>query len=223
MTAAHLDELAAAGTVGPLTLIREGEDGAWRLYGAPASAGPGAAGRQSACVMCGVSFTPESLVALGGKRYCAACKETYLRHRWQGTLPDPGKSPRIFAKRAVAKIIDVNVLMLLLTKSTYFAESSTAPGPIAAATGLVGAPLVYIAIMTFCTGWLGGTPGKLVFGIGVVNERDEALDYQQALVRGLAEFLSAAMLGIGYLLALTDPRGQTLHDRICQTAVVARE
>lgn len=223
MTAAQLNELAAGGAVGPLTLIREGEDGAWRLYGAPASAGPGAGGRQSACDSCGVSFTPESLVALRGRRYCAACKETYLRHRWQGTLPDPGKSPRIFTKRAFAKVIDLNVLMLLLTKSTYFAESSTAPGQIAAVAALVGAPLAYIAIMAFCTGWLGGTPGKLAFGLGVVNERDEALDYQHALVRGLAEFLSATILGIGYLMALTDPRGQTLHDRICQTAVVARE
>jgi len=67
----------------------------------------------------------------------------------------------------------------------------------------------------------GGTPGKLLLGIRVVDAQTrEPLGAGRALGRGLACILSLLSLGLGYLWLVFDPRHQALHDKLAGTLVV---
>lgn len=67
----------------------------------------------------------------------------------------------------------------------------------------------------------GGTPGKLLLGIRVVDARTRGpVSFGQALWRGLACALTLLSLGLGYLWLLLDPKRQTLHDKLAGTLVV---
>jgi uncharacterized RDD family membrane protein YckC len=84
---------------------------------------------------------------------------------------------------------------------------------------LVLIPLRFAYTATFIT-YLGATPGKLVFGLKVISADGNHMAPPQVTLRCLAEWLSLASLGVGYLLAVMTPQGQTLHDLISATRVV---
>ena len=64
------------------------------------------------------------------------------------------------------------------------------------------------------------TLGKMAMGIKVVNYNGQRLDFTKALLRNLSKFLSAFILGIGYIMIIFDDRKQGLHDKIADTFVV---
>ena len=67
----------------------------------------------------------------------------------------------------------------------------------------------------------GGTPGKLLLGIRVVDARTRGpLSAGRALARGFACVLNLLSLGLGYLWLVLDPRHQALHDKLAGTLVV---
>ena len=66
----------------------------------------------------------------------------------------------------------------------------------------------------------GATVGKMVMKIKVVREDKKKLTYPDALLRGLASYLSAIVLCLGYLNMLWDGKKQTWHDKIAKTVVV---
>lgn len=68
-----------------------------------------------------------------------------------------------------------------------------------------------------------GTVGKKVFRIKLVTTQGDKLTPYRAIGRFAAELLSAALFGLGYIMALFDPEKRTLHDRICSTRVVKVE
>jgi len=68
-------------------------------------------------------------------------------------------------------------------------------------------------------GLRGATPGKLWAGLAVTAEDGSALGWGRALARGVGYALSAASLGIGFLMILAGGLG--LHDRIAGTRVVS--
>ena len=64
----------------------------------------------------------------------------------------------------------------------------------------------------------GATPGKMVLGIRVLNERgSRRIGFLRATVRALAEYVSALTLGIGYLMAAFRKDKRALHDLIAGT------
>ena len=68
---------------------------------------------------------------------------------------------------------------------------------------------------------LGGrTPGLALAGLRLESVRGEALAVDEALIRAALAVPSAALGLAGFGLALLDPRGQTLHDKLCGTVVV---
>lgn len=71
-------------------------------------------------------------------------------------------------------------------------------------------------------GALGATPGKMLFGMRVVRADGEALSVPRALGRYLAEMLSAAALGAGYLITPFHPERRALHDLVAGTRVIRR-
>jgi uncharacterized RDD family membrane protein YckC len=65
----------------------------------------------------------------------------------------------------------------------------------------------------------GQTPGKMAFHIRVVSRDGGPLSFGQAVLRHLGSWLSAVILGIGYLFAAVRPDKRGLHDLIASTRV----
>lgn len=67
---------------------------------------------------------------------------------------------------------------------------------------------------------LGGTPGKLLFGLKVVDAEGGPIGPPQTILRCFAEWLSVGSLGIGYVIAVITPQRRALHDLVAGTRVV---
>jgi uncharacterized RDD family membrane protein YckC len=78
-------------------------------------------------------------------------------------------------------------------------------------------PAVY---NTFFVGRFGATPGKMACRLRVVIPDGAHISYMRALGRNFAEWVSAIVLAIGYIMAAFDSEKRALHDRICDTRVV---
>ena len=75
----------------------------------------------------------------------------------------------------------------------------------------------------FFTGYNGQTPGKMALRIQVVRTDGTPMTYGRAFLREVVgKFLSALILGIGYIMAAFDADKRALHDRICDTRVVMK-
>ena len=86
------------------------------------------------------------------------------------------------------------------------------------ALGEVFASMVYSAL--FISGGWQATPGKRAVGIKVTNMAGKPVSFGNALGREAAKFLSAMIIGIGFLLAAFTERKQALHDMIAGCLVV---
>lgn len=83
----------------------------------------------------------------------------------------------------------------------------------------------YLIAVTFA--FLGGfwvhagrTLGMQAWRLRLVTEHGAALHWPDALARFLAAGLSWTLLGGGFLWALVDREGRTLHDRLSSTRVI---
>ena len=70
---------------------------------------------------------------------------------------------------------------------------------------------------------LQGTIGKRVMGLMIVDRRGGRVSMIRATWRFLVQWLSTVLLLLGYLVALTNRRRQTLHDLAAGTLVIRRE
>ena len=66
----------------------------------------------------------------------------------------------------------------------------------------------------------GRTLGLRLAGIRLVDDRGQAPAPTVTLARALLGAVSAALLGLGFWVALVDRRGQTLHDKLTSTFIV---
>ena len=66
----------------------------------------------------------------------------------------------------------------------------------------------------------GATPGKMALGLRVIRADGGPISPMLALARHFAEWISAIILLIGYIMAAFDPEKRALHDRICETRVI---
>lgn len=70
----------------------------------------------------------------------------------------------------------------------------------------------------------GATLGKKAMGLRVVTEEDgKQLSVGRSIGRYCASLLSGITFGIGYLVAITDRKKQTLHDKMAKTVVVSEK
>ena len=69
---------------------------------------------------------------------------------------------------------------------------------------------------------LQATPGKLACRLRVTNEAGQRIGLGRAVGRNLAKFVSAFILGIGFLMVAWTRRKQGLHDLIASTLVLRR-
>jgi uncharacterized RDD family membrane protein YckC len=84
--------------------------------------------------------------------------------------------------------------------------------------------LVLLAVSTFYEVYFlsahGATPGKMAMGLKVIRADGGPISPMLALARHFAEWVSAIIFMIGYIMAAFDPEKRALHDRICETRVI---
>lgn len=66
----------------------------------------------------------------------------------------------------------------------------------------------------------GATLGKMALGLKVVHPDGSPISMSQSAGRYFAQWLSALILFIGYIMAGFDEQKRSLHDRICETRVI---
>lgn len=92
---------------------------------------------------------------------------------------------------------------------------------------------VFIAVFAIVLMWIysagldssgmRGTVGKRVMGLMVVDRRGNKLSMLRATWRFVMKWVSLIVLFVGFLVALTNRRRQTLHDLAAGTLVIRRE
>lgn len=71
---------------------------------------------------------------------------------------------------------------------------------------------------------LGGTPGKLIMKIYVVNENNgRYIDIKQSIFRYMGYFISTVIFFIGFIWIIFDDKKQAWHDKIAGTVVVRKK
>lgn len=177
---------------------------------------------QAVCSECGLSFPQEDMIRFGTNLVCASCKRIYVQKVKEGAQLVGTMNYAGFWIRFGAKIIDwviLGVAQAALTFSLAFFQDQT-PG-VGATLIINGLQLIIAAAYTtYFLGRYQATIGKMACQLKVVYDDGSPISYGRALGRHFAEFLSAIILAIGYLMAAFDSERRALHDRICSTRVV---
>jgi len=188
--------------------------------------------RTAVCSQCGRSLPEEQVLRYDDQAICAACKPLFVQRLKEGVNVSGSFRYAGFWIRFLAKILD-GILMgiaqwIILIPLGFISASSMSQNgqvPSSALYLLVGfqqllgilIPAVY---NTFFVGRFGATPGKMACRLRVVMSDGANVSYMRALGRSFAEWVSAIILLIGYILAAFDSQKRALHDRICDTRVV---
>ena len=172
------------------------------------------AGPQSVtCPACGEDFSFQRVAA--PKAVLAAATLPALAGFWQ---------------RVVAALVDAAVLtgVLLFSSTLFFFVAAGVSGFDPLAEGLLlatvtwlFASVVALAYYVFFTGYCGQTPGKMALRLKVQHVDGSDIGFRGAFYREtVGKFLSALLLGLGYLMVAFDERKQGLHDRMAHTYVI---
>jgi uncharacterized RDD family membrane protein YckC len=135
------------------------------------------------------------------------------------------RSAAPLGQRAIAGIADALVLVVIAGVLVGAASSATGAAydvlltdallPFALAWGIFA-----FGYSVFFTGTCGQTIGKMLMKLRVVSTDQLSVGFGRAAKRLVASVPSILVLGIGFFLALRDPKRRTVYDRIAQTRVV---
>lgn len=127
-----------------------------------------------------------------------------------------------FADRFVALLIDSIILWIAWSVFLQIFSGLFIYGRFGTALVIsyVTQILVYGAYFVVLQHEWGYTLGRKIMGIHVELSDRSQPDIRTFLVRFASSLLSGLILGLGYFLALSDPKMQTLHDRMANTIVV---
>ncbi|HMK49584.1 MAG TPA: RDD family protein [Thermodesulfovibrionales bacterium] len=204
--------------------------------GAQSTFGPAEEKKMSACVECGRVFPDEEMLRYEDSMICASCKPAFFQKLKEGAVMPASMEYGGFWIRFGAKIIDGIIMGLVNSVLTFmlfllfglsfltFDPKERMSGTYFAAQG-ISSVLQLVLQATYVTFFLGkyaATPGKMACGLKVVMADGEKVSYSRALARHLAEYLSAIILMIGYIMAAFDEEKRALHDRICNTRVIKK-
>jgi uncharacterized RDD family membrane protein YckC len=148
--------------------------------------------------------------------------------------PEPGPAPRVrsvytttrpagFWIRVVAVLID-GVVLIVAQGILFGAGWIMWGGGLGAGTAVRGATQLFSSLIgaayTIVFHWMWGqTLGKMALQIRVVSMDGGPLSFGQAVGRYFASFLSALILGIGFIMAGVRSDKRALHDLLAGTRV----
>ncbi len=107
--------------------------------------------------------------------------------------------------------------LLVLPANTPMSDrlkSISIPGVLLAA--IIG--FIYTAL--FGVLWEGRSPGRLLAGLCLVDRHGQRIGFAAAFMRAFLSLFSFGFFLMGFWLAIFDPSGQTLHDKLTRTFVV---
>ncbi|MCB9357555.1 MAG: RDD family protein [Calditrichaeota bacterium] len=158
-----------------------------------------------------------------GARYCVACGKELIIPVAQPGVP-PADSLNVhpiqyagFWRRVLAAIIDgilVSIVSGPFTWTMEFDDFTLSYG-----FGII-IQWLYFALMESSAKQ--ATLGKLVIGIVVTDESYRRISFARATGRFFSKFISAFILGIGFIMAAFTQKKQALHDIIADTLVVQK-
>lgn len=226
-------EWAAAGALPPATLVwRDGATG-WQTAGEVF--GPGADGvPRRRCERCGTMQPEPWVVRWGGIEVCAYCKPRHVAALREGrAMPAAYGEFAGFGPRFAARMIDsmiqsvgnfaLQIPVLVMVGATGASARPEQMGPWM--LGLYGfTVLAQIGLQAVYEVWFlakkGGTPGKLLLQLQVLDGEGKRLGTKHALGRYFAHYVTGMTLGIGYLMPLWDSEKRALHDMLADTRVM---
>jgi uncharacterized RDD family membrane protein YckC len=233
----QLNALIENGTVGGTTLVwRQGMPD-WRTLQevrARHDAMETSADSTTWCEMCGRRVAADETLALQGHRVCSQCKPVAVERvregldvvqSFHGSMAYAGFWIRFAAKFIDGIILSVfnNIVLALFGLQTGPHVSSSDDVGVLMTAVLLANLIVVVGNCVYSTlfvGTYGGTPGKLLCGLRIVQPDGSKVSYMRAFGRFWAESLSALILFIGYIMAAFDDEKRTLHDRLASTRVV---
>lgn len=122
-----------------------------------------------------------------------------------------------FWRRVLATLIDGILLSLVTGSFTWTVDFDD----LKIAYGLGGiVQWLYFALMESSNRQ--ATLGKMVIGLVVVDENYRRISFARATGRHFGKFLSAIILGIGFIMAGFTEKKQALHDTFADTLVVQK-
>ena len=125
-----------------------------------------------------------------------------------------------FWRRGLATAVDLLLFLVLMLGIT--ALSASPPDPLLEAVlGAVALLGLWLGAAGFESSALQATPGKLLLGLRVTDERGRRISFFRATGRNLLKLTSGSFAYV-YLMALASPRSQALHDRFQNTLVTRR-
>ncbi len=195
---------------------------------APPTDGDSRPAKTAVCSQCGQSHAQDDMLFYNDLWVCAACKPTFIQKIKESGNIDGQLNYAGFWIRFGAKFIDG-----LITGAIGFMIGMTSPilgSLLGSDQGMAVGPIItqLLSILfsalysTWFVGKFAATPGKMACGLKIVIYDGDRVSYARALGRHFAEWISSAILGIGYLMAAFDDEKRTLHDRICNTRVILK-
>lgn len=185
------------------------------------------------CAVCNRHVPLRDMARFGPSLVCVSCSARFTRLLEQGAARPGSLRYAGFWARSCAKVIDTLIVGAIMA-GCFALKFAAGPGVSAAETAgasrwlsLAGiAPWSLLAVISavvmgtcFVTRF-GATPGKMAFGLLVVNPEGDRIAFWRALGRSLAEMLSVSLLFTGYLLVLLREENRALHDSLSGTRVV---
>ena len=184
------------------------------------------------CTQCGRPTPERELAQFGERLVCAYCKPGFAHQlRERGVAPSQYQYAGFWI-RFVARIIDAVLIYIVILPVSFLVLGTRAFDPgrqdFDPAFLLTQGILTLIniglaaAYEVFFLANYSATPGKMAVGKKVIVADGSRLSYGRALGRYFATYISSFTLLIGYIIAAFDSEKRTLHDRICDTRVVAK-
>jgi uncharacterized RDD family membrane protein YckC len=127
-----------------------------------------------------------------------------------------------FGRRLGAQLIDL-LWLLPLSFLLGFVASFVNGGEISSGGELMANIIGALIVLIF---WAerGGTPGKLVLGLRIVDaDTGGGPPIGRLVLRYFGYLISALPLGLGYLWMIWDRRAQCWHDKLARTLVVFQQ
>ena len=132
--------------------------------------------------------------------------------------------------RCLAQIYNLLLLVACLSPLVYLFNYALQPShhqELLYAIFSMARSLLIFVIAVVSMAWFnvrfGGSPGKCLLGLKVLNEKDGTyLNLAQAITRVVLALISAASV-LGVLFMLIDAHKRTLHDRLMGTVVVEKD
>jgi len=235
-----LDDLVRAGIVRDDTLVWRDGMANWQPHAsvrgvrqpAPPMPAVAVAAESGFCSECGRPFPMNQLVMIGNAAVCAQCKPVYLQRMQEGGQAIGVRRYAGFWIRFVARVIDAVILgvvaMIIRIPLGLMMIAPARTGDLSALPMIMGLGgvlvLVQIALQVayevYFLSTRGATLGKQILGLKVIRTDGSMLTAGQAAGRFFAQWISALIFFIGYIMAGFDPEKRALHDRICDTRVI---